>query len=217
MENTDFIIILIVIAIICSFIIYINDNYIRFLTLSVILLAGLYLYKSNHENLVDRDKIINNSINDFGFSKYGNVSLSEDIDMAQQMDSDAFNATAFKNSGFNKSSTIDNNDVIEEAITRGVSLFNPSENSFTPINGNAVDLVQASKFDIPLSGKQNVDELLARKQQQRANLNKMAIDGAVQSTKNIYEKYFSEELDENEHRVWWSSEAQDLETDWNPY
>lgn len=145
----------------------------------------------------------------YEISKYNNISTSEDIDMTKQ--EEAPMPRLFLDN------TIDNSDVIEMAITKGTTLFQPNGTGFSPLKGIADIPKHFNDYDIPLSGQQNVDEMLSRKQQQRAATNKRALDGAVRATKELYNKYFQEELDENEKRVWYSSEAQDIETDWNPY
>lgn len=138
-------------------------------------------------------------------SRYGNLPISE-IDMStQEMPSGFGSATG----------VIDNSDVIEQAITRGVSLFNPDGSGFSPLQADSATV--GPGMNNPLSGKQNIDEMMARKAQHTSSLNKRALDGAVRSTKNKYWINFQEELDENEKREWWTSEAQDMETDWTPY
>lgn len=50
---------------------------------------------------------------------------------------------------------------------------------------------------------------------QKNHHNKTATDGRVNATKKIYEKYFVNELAENEEREWWTSEAnQGDESSW---
>lgn len=117
---------------------------------------------------------------------------------------------------------IDNADVIELALDGGTNLFQIGRKpNYSPLSGSIGmnDVTRfpkhLPKYQIPLSGQQNVDEMLARKQQQRGYQNKQSIDGFVRSTKNCYTKYFNEELNENVHRVWWSEEAQDIETTWD--
>ncbi len=97
---------------------------------------------------------------------------------------------------------IDNNDVIDYVITKGTQL--------------PTIIMNDNKF-LASTGEENIDELLTRKQVHRSNMNRTALDGKVRSTRAIYEKYFTSELDENDDRVWWSSEAQESENDYNPY
>ena len=165
-----------------------------------ILVYGLFGKKA--ELMTDVD---NSNVNDYGISRYGNISVSTDADMTKQeipvqAENDEF----------------DNADTIDQVITRGTSLLhNGGENFSTTNNHNNFEMKQ--KYNIGLSGMQDADEMLARKQSQRAALNRDAITGAVRHTKRSYDRTFAEELDENEKRVWWSSEAQDVETDWTPY
>ena len=220
------------IFIILIFIIYIfkqgdSSSIILISILSALLLG--YLFKSEKfsefftptnnvfsEKLDDSETRSNINTDDFEINKYGNISTSEDIDMTKQelskMDFGLFDKS--NNKGPNN---IDNSDVIEMAITRGTTLFQPNGGGFSPLKGIVDVPNKFSEYDIPLSGKQNVDEMMSRKQQQRASMNKRALDGSVRATRDLYCKYFQEELDENEHRVWYSSEAQDMETDWTPY
>ena len=156
--------------------------------------------------------LFNNELfTNYSLSKYDNISMSEDVDMSKQ---DVYGLQG----GNNLNNQIDNADVIELAITRGTSLFQPQpKNGFTSLKGLIDGNDNLYGYTIPLTGQQDVDELLARKQAQRGIMNKRSLDGAVRSTKKIFVKYLTDELAENEKRVWWSSEAQDLETDWNPY
>ena len=141
---------------------------------------------------------------DYDYSKYDNISLSDDADMTMQ--------EVPVNFGNN---TYDNLDVIESSITRGTSLFPSEQVGFSTLEGDP-DMLNRYQ-NIALSGQQNIDELLARKQAQRSTMQKRSLDGAVQATKNLYSKYFTEELNENENREWWSSEASEIETDFTPY
>ena len=149
---------------------------------------------------------------EYEFSKYGNISLSNDIDMSQQR--------VYASVG-SPNDPIDNSDVIDMAVSKGSMLYQSINNNITPIKSTmSQDVLGSSgtvEYDIPMTGSQTIDEVLARKQQHRASINKKAIDGHVRSTKKIYEKYFKDELDENESKVWWSSEAQEIETDFTNY
>jgi hypothetical protein len=112
--------------------------------------------------------------------------------------------------------TFDNSDVIERVMTRGTSLYSPNNYSFSPIR--AVNpLTKPDNYVNVLSGQQNVDELLARRQMYRGSMSERALEGKSRSTRNIYDKYYKKELRENEKRVWWSDEAQDYEDDWDPW
>lgn len=175
----------------------------------IILIASAILvgYMFNYQELFTSPQ------DDYEISKYGNISTSEDIDMTRQEMPMNLNIPYASP----ESDKIDNSDVIEMAITRGTTLFQPNGQGFSPLNGIVPTPSIFAKYDIPLSGQQNADEMLARKQQQRAATSKRSLDGAVRATRDLFCKYFQEELDENEHRVWYSSEAQDVETDWEPY
>jgi hypothetical protein len=60
----------------------------------------------------------------------------------------------------------------------------------------------------------NIDDKLSRGQMHRSLMNKRAIDGTVRATRNQFDKYFVNELDENEKREWWNHQADDVETDY---
>lgn len=145
---------------------------------------------------------------DYMLSKYQNINLS-DLDLTTQEVYPNYN---------NFKKNIDNGDVIEAALTGGTSMFQVGKKlNYSPLAGSigTNNVTRFPKLQSPylvLSGQQNVDEMLARKQQQRSLQNKQSLDGSFRSTKNCYKKYFNEELNENEHRVWWSHEAQDMET-----
>lgn len=81
---------------------------------------------------------------------------------------------------------IDNSDVVDNVISysRGLYDYDP--------NYEAIDS----------------DDLLAKKQEHRAQINKKAIDGRVKSTREIYDKYFAAEFDEEESHEWWGNNDQ---------
>jgi hypothetical protein len=150
-------------------------------------------------------------------SKYGNIIESSDIDM---MDQRLHGLDLSDPAG--REQRIDNSDVVEMALNKGNAVFQP--NGVGVSATNSVDLASftlhepgvMSAYDLPQSNFMDLDEVLSRKQQHRANMNKKATDGHVRSTKNIYNKYFKNELDENEKRVWYSAEAQEFDTDFDP-
>lgn len=170
-------------------------------------------------NVVDSDGELNINEDDLDISGYGNVSESGDIDMMdQRMHSMNFGLTSEYPEG-----KFDNSAAMEEALWRGNVVFQPNAVGISTTNNAALTNFSLgepgvmSDYDIPLNpASTTMDETLARKQQQRASINKRAIDGAVRSTKNMFQKYFANELDENEKRVWWSDEAQELTTDFDP-
>jgi len=186
---------------------------IKLIILAVIILLLLILYfRRNKEGLINEhltdnttSDVLNADINNYRLSKFGNIITSQDVDMTkQEVDVDG------------EDNSLDNEDTIDQVITRGTSLFHSKPDSFSPtVNHNSFDMKK--KYNIGLTGKQDVDEMLARKQSQRGALNRDAMTGAARHTANTYKNSFTDELDENEQRVWWSSEAQPLETDWTPY
>jgi hypothetical protein len=116
-------------------------------------------------------------------------------------------------------SSIDTSDVVQRVLTRGNVVYEPNMQGVSATtaaqisNFNLAEPGPTTLYSIARTNKTNVDEQLTRKQMHRGAMNKKAIDGKVRSTKNIYQKYFLNELDENEHKVWYSAEAEDLEMD----
>lgn len=181
-------------------------------TLTLIILYGLFKNndnkKKNKETLIN-EKATNNEntidTDNYSLSKYGNISVSQDVDMTKQ----EVDLPEGDNS-------LDNTDIVDQVITRGTSLIHSKPDSYSPtVNHNTFEMKK--KYNIGLTGKQDADEMLARKQSQRGALNRDAMTGFARHTANKYYNSFDDELNENEHRVWWSSESQDLETDWTPY
>jgi len=189
-------------------------------TIALIILNGLFNKnkknketEKNEKNKKSRENLINehatdqgiSDVDNYNLSKYGNISISQDVDMTKQ----EVDLPEGENA-------LDNTDVVDQVITRGTSLMHSKPDSFSPtVNHNTFEMKK--KYNIGLTGKQDADEMLARKQSQRGALNRDAMTGFARHTANKYYNSFEDELDENEHRVWWSSESQDLETDWTPY
>lgn len=121
--------------------------------------------------------------------------------------------------------TLDNSDAVQNYLQKGSSIFQPgtAQGVTTTSSANHSNFTLAqpgmyNQYSVPLNPRgYNADEALARKQQHRGNMNKRAIDGMVRSTRNVFQKYFTDELKENENREWWSAEAQPIETDFHPY
>jgi hypothetical protein len=121
--------------------------------------------------------------------------------------------------------TIDNSDVVQGYLQKGSSIFQPgtAQGVTTTSSANHSNFTLAqpgmyNQYSVPLNPRgYTADEALARKQQHRGNMNKRAIDGMVRSTRNVFQKYFTDELKENENREWWTAEAQPIETDFRPY
>ena len=179
----------------------INTALITILILVVIFLSyNLYLNR--------QESIIGN--NDENFDKYGNINLDKDVDTLQQR-----NYIPIEKNN----STINNNGVIDRAIYGYITEHTPNEpgisNSSSATMTNfylgqpaETEFIRES-YDVRAI---DADEALSRKQQHRSDMNRKAIEGKVRSTKNLYNKYFADELDQNEKRDWWSSEADDYET-----
>jgi hypothetical protein len=198
---------LILFAFIILILLILTDNF-NLLTVlgSIIILILVYgLFNKKSETLIAEPEVENANVNSYGISRYSNISLPTDIDMTTQ-----------EVPVVGENNEFDNADTIDQVITRGTSMIHNGNENFSVIN-NHNNFEMKQKYNIGLSGMQDADEMLARKQSQRAALNRDAITGAVRHTKRSYDRTFAEELDENEKRVWWSSEAQDVETDWNSY
>lgn len=126
---------------------------------------------------------------------------------------------------------MDNADVVTRFITGGADTYIPEEASSQSYNkvydlaypkhpgyemGAGSDLLYGQS--VPLNENAiNNDDKLSRGQMHRSLMNKRAIDGAVRATRNQFDKYFGNELDENEKREWWSHQADDVETDYQYY
>jgi hypothetical protein len=152
-------------------------------------------------------------------SEYGNITVSNDVDSTYQMQSDLF---------YGDTKTIDNSDVINTSLLRGSSLFLPNHAQGVTTTSSALlssftlaepdPITNTLSYTTPMDDSAyNLDQALARKQQHRSAMNKKAIDGAVRSTKNAFQRVFKNELAETEARDWWSSEATDFETDFRAY
>lgn len=173
----------------------------------VILIIIFYiLYKRKKEYFnIDPD--------DMGYSNFNNISLSNDIDsLTQRTPNIAF-----------PRNEIDNSDVIDQMY--GDTVFQPAHSigvsattnaSMTAFNlggpGGLMD--EESPYDSPTNGQINIDEKLAISQQHRGSIARKAIEGYVRNTKNVYQKYFTNELSENAAREWWDNSSEEgLETD----
>ena len=153
---------------------------------------------------------------DDNYSKYGNISEMNDINPLGQRNVD------FE---FEESDDIDNSDLIEDAIQRSSSTFQPlnvggvtpltsAEKSHFRLAQPATRGIAGLDYSVPIEeAGVNADANLARKQHHRSSMNKRAIDGTVRSTRNKFNKYFQNELDENEEREWWSTDP-GIDIDW---
>lgn len=172
------------------------------------------------DNDVIKDEQLNFNIDDDSFSEYGNISQMNDLNPIDQRISDLDYR--------NPTGDIDNSDVIEDALGRGSSTFQPSNaQGVTPLSSAYYSHftlaepnphIEGMEYSVPLNeAGLNADASLSRKQQHRSSINKRAIDGAVRSTRNKFQKYFQNELDESAELEWWSAEADDTETDFNAW
>jgi len=158
---------------------------------------------------------------DHALSRYGNISRNFDVAPVGQTDRD-YN---FEND------ELDNGDVVTQFLTGGANTYVPGEvksaNYYSVHDlaypkhpgqemGEGSDLLYGNS--VPLNERAiTMDDKLSRGQKHRAQMNKRAIDGAVRATRNQFDKYFVNELDENEKREWWGGQAEDNETDYKYY
>ena len=196
--------------------------------LGIVLALRMILKNSEHlETLrpVDDDMIQSDGIENYNYdnnrwSEYGNISMTRDIDSMEQRPIDLELGGDF--------SDLDNSDVVEDAVEKHSSNFQPDQaHGFSSTNSAYLSNMTLGEqnpngnkplYTVPLNdAAYDLDESLSRGQQYRASINKRAIDGAVRNTRNTFQKVFMNELDENEKRVWYSAEAQDMETDFHPY
>lgn len=125
----------------------------------------------------------------------------------------------------------DNADVVTRFITGGADTYVPEEassQSYYKVHnlaypkhpgyemGAGSDLLYGQSVPLNENGINN-DDKLSRGQMHRSQMNKRAIDGTVRATRNKFDKYFGNELDENEKREWWSHQADDVQTDYQYY
>lgn len=174
----------------------------------------------------DGDSEVSQIDDDRFYGKYQNVDMLDMDSMLQR----PYNLNLGKDAGPGDgtgmgagSNVIDNSAAVEEAISRGNTVFQPSAQGVSTTssamlsNFNLAEPGPIPDFSIPLNNRAtSVDESLARKMQHRGAMNKKAIDGAVRTTKNKFQQLFRNELDENEGQNWWSAQAQDIETDFLP-
>jgi hypothetical protein len=162
---------------------------------------------------------------DYDLSEHDNISLTEDVDSLLQIPDTKFTELESSDSD-SQSLNFDNSDLVDQIVSGGDTVFHPahgrgvsttSNASMNPLSlGAATGLPyfdDLSMFDSPTNGQINIDEKLAISQQHRGSIAKKAMDGYVRSTRNLYEKYFSEELDQNSNREWWDDSGNSLETD----
>jgi hypothetical protein len=164
---------------------------------------------------VKRKEYFSIDVDDLGYSNFDNISLANDIDTLQQRT---------PNIQFPRDE-LDNSDVIAQMY--GDTVFQPAHSIGVSTTTNAsmsafnlagpsglTEMDSISPYDSPTNGQINIDEKLAINQQHRGSIAKKAIEGYVRSTKNVYQKYFTNELRENAAREWWDNSSEEgLETD----
>lgn len=191
-------------------------------TLSIIFVCALWMYLPHAEEFVST-RGANINIDDLEQSDYNNISTHDDIDSMRQRILNPISP------GTPISGEIDNSDVVAQVVQRGNTVFQPNGIGVTPTISAEMSkfslggpsgipyLDDDTPYDIPQVNVNSLDETIARKQAHTALNNKKAIDGHVRSTRNIYQKYFTNELNENSDREWWGNNGTSLETDFSTY
>lgn len=186
----------------------------------ILILLGFSIFPIPLINQRGRENLAGSD--DYDLSEYDNISLTEDVDSLLQRDT-GFNGFGTPDGNVD----IDNSDLVDQIVSGGDTVFQPahgrgvsatSNSSMNPMSlGAATGLPyfdDLSVYDSPTNGQISIDQKLAISQQHRGAIAKKAMDGYVRSTRNLYEKYFSAELDQNSNREWWDDSGDDnLETD----
>jgi hypothetical protein len=227
--GNDIVLFIVIALVIVAFIVSYNGSdttIVALIAVAVVIIGYTQLNKEHLEttrpldnNVVGTDDVLNYNYDNNRYSEHGNISMARDIDSMEQRVIDV----VIDNAG-----PIDNADSVESALEKHSSNFQPdrahgfsstssaylSNYTLGEPNPNTAKL----SYSVPLNdAAYDLDESLSRGQQYRASINKRAIDGAVRHTRNSFARVFSNELNENEKRVWYSAEAEDLETDFRPY
>ena len=188
---------------------------------SILIIAGALLLKylfNSSEHLETKNIYKENPIDDnYDLSKYGNISMSDDIDSWKQRNHDM---------SIPESDTIDMSDIVESVIQRGTSDYQPANSEGVTTTSSAYHNHlklgepgnQLAEYMVPANESgYNLDQALARKQQHIGSINKRAIDGMVRNTKNVFARTLQNELNENAEREWWSAESTMFESDFRGF
>jgi hypothetical protein len=221
MDNRSFLILLIFIVIILAAWFDSTGAFV----LGTLALCGTYYYSNLKERFYT-----GNDWDDLDLSPEGNISESGDIDTLSQRQLLPANDAGIDSLGISDpTDEFDNADIVAEVVGRGNTVFQPiglgvsdtTSAQMSPFvlgapSGVGV-LDDNTQFNNPQNNKNSIDELLGRAQQHRGAINKKAIDGHVRSTRHLYQKYFTAELDENSNRDWYGNSGTELETDFTTY
>lgn len=174
-----------------------------------------FIYHKPNDNALMMDP------DDNEHSPHGNISMSRDVDtLGQLMPTDL---------ELDKSSEIDNSDVVQRVMLKSDTHHHPLAgpgftSSNTPYTNpyflhEKDDRYPLPEHSYPINDTgMTLDEALAIKQNHIGTMNKRAIDGTVRNkTRDYYQKFFTNELDENASREWWSNSHTGMETDFRPY
>ncbi len=191
-------------------------------------MAFLVLVYSRSESLVDGPaqtqlRPVDNNVHEIDNSDGVSINKNFDMPMAQTDRDIDFSIGKVENS------ETDNGDVVTQFLTGGAQAYVPQEvqsDNYYSVHDLAYpkhpgEAIGEAKPDVlygslvPLNDDAiSMDDKLARGQTHRSEMNKRAIDGAVRATRHQFDKYFANELPENESREWWNNQADDNETDY---
>jgi hypothetical protein len=192
--------------------------------LAVLLLVLLWVFMKDYYSA--KERFIDDTDLE-SYSKYDNMSLAWDMDSMKQRTPDSIPKPRPGDPKYNK---FDNSDVVAQAVSRGDVIFQPAQGPgvSTTTDADLSPMVLAapsglpymddySMYDSPTNGWIDIDQKLAIAQQHRGAINKKAIEGYVRSTRNIFQKYFTEELNTSPSE-WWTDDfnGESMETDFGP-
>ena len=207
MDNKVLFIILIILIIVLS---YFSFNCKEVILGGLITYAIINTFEKPVEKFINEDKLQE-------FSKFSNI---KDIDIDKMLGKNSMDAYLKEENNEN----YDNQDEIDRELEAGFSTFQPEYSTGISGTENGLDSnfylaePETEKYTVALNTKgYTLNDSITRKQQQNSSINKQSMDGYVRSTKDMYKKYFTNELNYQESKDWWSSEAHDFETDFSPY
>ena len=143
--------------------------------------------------------------------RYRNVQLTQDIDTLGQ---EIYPQDEIAVKGISK---WDNSDLVSSVVDDVSSVYynrNEVARASRPTFYRYEDYLKRNNVN---ARSYNADQAMARAQGYRSDRNKRALTGQVRHTRNSYDKFFQDELYQNENREWWSNENSDLENEWRPW
>ena len=175
---------------------------------SIVALGAIYLYMRNQEKLEDKKVAVPDG-EKITFEEGPTVDQIDIVQDVNSLDERVLGANV-------PADKYDNTDIVNQIIQGGNEPFQYNWKAATDTD-NSEDHVynKRNPYQPALTGKVNVDERLAIMQQHRGSLPKRAIDGMVRSQAPMFKRMFQDELEQNEHREWWTAKAQNMESDMN--